>query len=175
VATIMEMTGGIGVDRAIDAVGVDADHAESGPASKTAKLSKKDYKRQVEKVAPKRRPKDGNWEPGNAPSQVLEWAVESIAKAGTFAIIGVYPLTMKSFPIGAAMNKNLTLRMGNCNHRKYIPKLVEMVRSGAINPAEILTQVEPLINVIDAYKAFDARESGWIKVELLPTQHLAAA
>ena len=67
-----------------------------------------------------------------------------------------------------AMNKNLTLKMGNCPHRKYLPKLVGMVRSGLIDPLKILTQREPLTSVIDAYKAFDTRQPGWVKVELEP-------
>lgn len=71
------------------------------------------------------------------------------------------------------MNKNLTLRMGNCPHRKYIPRLVDMVRSGVIDPTLILTQQEPMASAIDAYKAFDERKPGWIKVELEP-QALAA-
>lgn len=54
------------------------------------------------------------------------------------------------------------------NHRKYIPRPVEMVRSGSFDPAKILTQKEPLMSAIDAYKAFDLRRHGWIKVELLP-------
>lgn len=48
------------------------------------------------------------------------------------------------------MNKNLTVKMGNCNHRKYLPMMVELVRTGAIRPTTILTQVEPLTSVIDA-------------------------
>jgi threonine dehydrogenase-like Zn-dependent dehydrogenase len=67
-----------------------------------------------------------------------------------------------------AMNRNLTLKMGNCNHRKYIPKLVELVRAGHVDPTEILTQVEPMTDVLEAYKQFDARKPGWIKVELRP-------
>ncbi len=168
VFAIREATGGIGVDRAIDAVGVDADHAASGPAWATAKASRKMYKQQREEVAPKQNPKDGNWEPGTAPSQVLEWAVESLAKAGTLSIIGVYPLKAKWFPIGMAMNRNITVKMGNCPHRRYIPKLVEMVRNGTINPSRLLTQVQPLVSVLDAYRAFDRREEGWVKVELIP-------
>ena len=62
----------------------------------------------------------------DAPSQVAEWAVKSLAKAGTLSVIGVYPQTMTRFPIGAAMMKNLTLQMGNCPHRKYIPQLIEL-------------------------------------------------
>jgi threonine dehydrogenase-like Zn-dependent dehydrogenase len=41
-----------------------------------------------------------------------------------------------------------------------------------INPEQILTEREPMTSVIDAYKAFDERQPGWIKVELLPmVQH----
>jgi len=47
-----------------------------------------------------------------------------------------------------------------------VPKLLEMVRSGMIHPATILTQQIALDGVIDAYKAFDRREPGWTKVEI---------
>jgi threonine dehydrogenase-like Zn-dependent dehydrogenase len=66
------------------------------------------------------------------------------------------------------MGKNLTIKAGDCNHRRYIPKLVDLVASSAFDPTEILTQVEPMADVIDAYKAFDRRAEGWIKVELKP-------
>jgi threonine dehydrogenase-like Zn-dependent dehydrogenase len=99
---------------------------------------------------------------------VLRWAVEGLAKAGTLSIIGVYPPTMDAFPIGMAMNKNITINMGNCNHRKYIPHLVELVRTGAVVPSELISQVENIEDAVDAYRAFDQRESGWMKVELAP-------
>ena len=67
-----------------------------------------------------------------------------------------------------AMNKNLTVQMGNCNHRKYIPHLVRMVRAGDFDPVGVLTECEPVTSTIEAYEAFDQREAGWIKVELLP-------
>ena len=60
--------------------------------------------------------------------------------------------------------------MGNCNHRKYIPMLVDMVRNGTIDPAKVLTQREPVTDAVSAYKAFDERRAGWIKVELKPSQ-----
>ncbi len=61
-----------------------------------------------------------------------------------------------------------TIRMGNCNHRSYIPKLVEYVRAGALDPEAILSKVEPLAAVIDAYRQFDKRQPGWLKVMLDP-------
>ena len=168
VATIVAMTGGAGVDRAIDAVGVDAEHAHAGPAGEQAKQKEKEFQQEVQEVAPEQNVQDGQWKPGDAPSQVLQWAVEALAKAGTLSIIGVYPPSMKTFPIGEAMNKNITIKMGNCNHRRYAPHLVELVRMGAIDPTEVLTEVEPLSDVMAAYEAFDRREPGWIKVELHP-------
>ena len=164
IAAIKELTSGIGVDRVIDAVGVDANRPHSGPAAKPAA---KKHAKEKEKVAPEANPKDGNWEPGDVPSIVLSWSVEAVAKAGTVSIIGVYS-EVDSFPIGNAMEKNLTLTMGNCNHRRYIPHLLELVSSGSLNPAKILTQREPMTSVIEAYKAFDKRKPGWIKVKLEP-------
>jgi threonine dehydrogenase-like Zn-dependent dehydrogenase len=98
----------------------------------------------------------------------LEWAVQCVAKAGTVAIIGVYPKTDRFFPIGMAMNRNLTINMGNCNHRKYLPRLVDMVRNGTIKPSQIITQHKPLQAAVEAYKAFDTHQEGWMKVELQP-------
>jgi threonine dehydrogenase-like Zn-dependent dehydrogenase len=57
--------------------------------------------------------------------------------------------------------------MGNCNHRKYIPMLVEPVRAGTVDPLRILTQVEPLTDAVEAYKAFDLRKPGWMKVGMM--------
>jgi len=61
----------------------------------------------------------------------------AVAKAGTVSIIGVYG-EVNSFPIGNAMEKNLTVTMGNCNHRRYIPHLIELVRSGNLNLLKFL-------------------------------------
>jgi threonine dehydrogenase-like Zn-dependent dehydrogenase len=97
----------------------------------------------------------------------MHWAALALAKAGTLSIIGVYPLTFRSFPIGLAMNK---VQMGNCPRRKYIPALVDMVQNGTIDPTRVLTKREPLMSAIDAYKAFDLRQPGWVKVELEPAE-----
>jgi threonine dehydrogenase-like Zn-dependent dehydrogenase len=167
VQAIREMTGGIGVDRAIDAVGVDAQGPHFGPAALKAQ-QEEEFRQELNQVAPGMHPKGKTWVPGDAPSMALFWAVEILAKAGTLSIIGVYPSSVKLFPLGEAMNKNLTINMGNCNHRKYIPVLLEMVQNGTVDPSKILTQVEPLTSAVAAYKAFDERQPGWIKVELQP-------
>ncbi len=73
---------------------------------------------------------------------------------------------METFPIGQAMMKNLTITMGNCNHRKYIPRLIELVRTGAVDPTTLVTRHEHVAGAIEAYEAFDRREPGWLKVAL---------
>jgi threonine dehydrogenase-like Zn-dependent dehydrogenase len=175
VEAIKRLTNGIGVDRAIDAVGVDANRAHHGPAAAEAAAHARQFDQEQKKNAPKTNPRGDNWHPGDGPSQVLEWAVAALAKAGTLSIIGVYPQTAQSFPIGMAMNRNLTVNMGNCNHRKYLPTLVELVQSGRVEPTRVLTQVGPLMDVIAAYQAFDQRQPGWIKVELKPGQRAVNA
>src|SRR6185369_4929873 len=106
------------------------------------------------------------WHPGDAPSLALEWAVEALAKAGTLSVVGVYGPSSRRFPLGKAMNKNLTIKMGNCNHRKYIPRLIDLILARTIDPTMILTNVEPLSDAVAAYKAFDSRQESWVKVEL---------
>jgi threonine dehydrogenase-like Zn-dependent dehydrogenase len=174
VETIRELTGGIGVDRCIDAVGIDANRPHSGPA-KPSGSERSEFQAEQKKVAPRTNPKAGNWQPGDAPSQALQWMVESVAKAGTLAVIGVYSEMLKTFPIGEMMEKNLTMRGGNCNHRRYIPQLLELIRTGAVRPEEILTHVGPLTGALEAYRNFDKREPGWIKVKLEPGEAPAVA
>jgi threonine dehydrogenase-like Zn-dependent dehydrogenase len=167
VEAIRKLTDGDGARRIIDAVGIDAQHAHDGPAAPGLldKLATAVEQRFVEPAA---RAIGSHFIAGNSPNQVLEWAVEAIAKGGTLAIIGVYPPTDTHFPIGAAMNKNITMRMGNCNHRRYYDVLIDHVRSGTLDPTRILSQTEPMTGAIEAYKAFDERQAGWMKVELEP-------
>ncbi|KOV81265.1 zinc-dependent alcohol dehydrogenase [Nocardia sp. NRRL S-836] len=138
---VKELTGGIGPDRVIEAVGVDAEKPDDKPSGE-------------------------QWKPGDAPEQALKWAVEMVAKAGSIGIIGVYPPGFEQFPIGEAMNKNLTLRMGNCNHRRYLPRLLDLVVSGVVDPTAFITQHEKPSSAIEAYKSFDLREDGWLKTVL---------
>lgn len=160
VELIEEMTRGIGPDRVIDAVGVDANR---GPGADDEK-----FEDAIDQLVPERA-EGSRFQPGSGPTQVLEWAVEVVAKAGTISLIGVYPPSVESFPIGAAMMKNLTITMGNCNHRRYVPRLVDLTRSGAVDPSALVTQIAGVHDAIDAYEHFDERNEGWLKVALDPT------
>lgn len=168
VETIFNLTGGIGVDRVIEAVGVDAERAHSGPAAEQGEQMAGQFEEDLNQVAPETNPQGDNWNPGDAPSQSLLWSTQCVAKAGTIGVIGVFPPQAMTFPIGALQQRNLTLKGGNCNHRKYIPGLVGLVATGALDPTGILTNREPVTDAIEAYKVFDQRQPGWIKVELQP-------
>ena len=159
VELIKEMTRGVGVDRVIDAVGVDAEHGPNEDAE--------EFEQAVDELVPERAAGE-RFQPGSGPTQALEWAVQVVAKAGTISLVGVYPPTVKQFPIGEAFMKNLTITMGNCNHRKYIPRLVELTRAGVVDPAALVTQIEDVHDAVEAYEHFDARRSGWLKVALDP-------
>jgi threonine dehydrogenase-like Zn-dependent dehydrogenase len=50
--------------------------------------------------------------------------------------------------------------MGNCYHRHYISHLAEQVRNSTTSTEDVFTQIEPLIDVLDAYQAFDQRRPG---------------
>ncbi|MEV4049779.1 zinc-dependent alcohol dehydrogenase [Amycolatopsis sp. NPDC049688] len=166
VAVVRELTGGIGVDRVIDAVGVDAQRPSGGPAAEQLAQQAEQFGQEQAQAAPEASPSGEQWVPGNAPSLAVRWAVEAVAKAGTIGVIGVYPPGFDRFPLGDAMNRNLTIKLGNCNHRRYVPRLLGMVASGAVDPLAFITQHEEPANAIEAYETFDRREEGWLKTVL---------
>ncbi|WP_116204416.1 zinc-dependent alcohol dehydrogenase [Amycolatopsis circi] len=163
VALVRELTGGIGVDRVIDAVGVDAERPKTGPA---APADSDKFEQERAAVAPDAAPDGDLWVPGDAPSQAARWAVDAVAKAGSIGVIGVYPPGFEGFPFGTAMNKNLTIHMGNCNHRRYLPELLDLVRTDVVDPTAFITRREEPTAAIEAYESFDRREDGWLKTVL---------
>jgi threonine dehydrogenase-like Zn-dependent dehydrogenase len=168
VETIFNLTGGIGADRAIEAVGIDAESPQAGSPAEQSEQPEEQAQDELSRVAPETNPQGDTWVPGDAPSQSIIWATQSVKKAGSIGVIGVFPPQAMTFPIGTLQFRNLTARGGNCNHRKYIPMLVGFVEIGALDPTEILTHTEPVTGAIEAYETFDRREPGWIKVELEP-------
>jgi hypothetical protein len=139
VETIKHLTGGPGADRVIDAVGIDAQRPSSGPAAGQLAGQAGPFDAEQRKAAPDADPRGGQWVPGDAPSLAARWAVEAVAKAGSVGIIGINAPEFDVYPVGQAMNKNLTLKMGNCNHRRYVPELLDLVAAGLIDPAAFIT------------------------------------
>lgn len=167
VRVLKQLTNGYGPDGCIDAVGIDAERPHHGPAQKTSVLNNVESFLEQKMVAPVTVPFGEHFRAGDGPSQALNWCLESVRKSGVIAVIGVYPQTAKFFNIGLAMNKSLTIRGANCSHRKYIPRLIEIIQQGKFAPSQILTQVASFTNAIECYKAFDQRLAGWTKVDLI--------
>ncbi|MDD7961876.1 alcohol dehydrogenase catalytic domain-containing protein [Microbacterium thalli] len=165
VEVVKNLTNEIGADCVIDAVGIDAERPKSGPAAVGGEEAA-GFDEEVQQVAPDADPDGDLWRPGDGPSQASRWAVEMVAKYGRIGIIGVYSPLAEVYPIGAAMNKNLTIRMGNCDHHSVTPPLIDMVAAGVFDPADLITEHAAIDDVIAAYEAFDRREPGWVKVAL---------
>ncbi|OKK04560.1 alanine acetyltransferase [Streptomyces sp. CB03234] len=166
VEAVRELTGGIGVDRVIDAVGVDAQRPSRGPAAEALRERAEEFDHERDEAAPEAHPRGDTWVPGDAPSLAALWSVRMAAKAGTVGTVGVYPPQVRHYPFGEAFMKNLTLKTGNCNHRRHLPHLVSLVASGTLDPTPLITRWAGVDDAIEAYRSFDRRESGWTKVAL---------
>lgn len=105
-------------------------------------------------------------EAGNAIA--LHWAINSVKKGGIVSIVGVYGPTGNIVPIGNVVNKGITIRANQASVKRLLPRLIEHVRAGHINPKAMITHRVPLENVADAYHIFSAKLDGCIKPLLLP-------
>jgi threonine dehydrogenase-like Zn-dependent dehydrogenase len=89
-------------------------------------------------------------------------------KGGTLSIMGVYGGFVDKLPMGAAMNKALTFRMGQMFGPKYIPKLVEHVLNGDVDPSAVLTHRLPLAEIKQGFEMFKHKKDQCVKVMLQP-------
>ena len=144
---LMQMTGGMGPDACIDAVGLES-HGLSPDALydriKAAAYMATDH------------------------LHVLRQAIHCCRKGGTVSIPGVYGGLGDKFPMGAAFNKALTFKMGQTHMQRYLKPLLEKVRDGAIDPTFVITHRYPLEKAPEAYDMFHAKRDECIKVVLQP-------
>ena len=145
---LMEMTGGRGPDRCIDAVGCEA----HGSGSFDAVLDKA---KATVMLATDR-------------AHVIRQAIMCCRKQGTISVPGVYVGAIDKFPFGAAMNKGLTIRMGQTHVQRYLAPLLEKIEAGEIDPSFVITHNRPLEDGPELYKTFRDKEDGCIKVVLKP-------
>ncbi len=102
---------------------------------------------------------------------VLTWCINTVRKGGNISIVGVYGPPWNFIPIGTAMNKGLTLRMNQCNVRRYMPRLLEHIRSGRVDAKAIITHRFSLEQAPEAYHLFAQKRDGCIKCVLTPHGH----
>ncbi len=98
----------------------------------------------------------------------LHWAINSVRKGGVVSIVGVYGPTFNAVPIGNALNKGLTLRMNQASVKRHLPRLIEHIQAGRIEPRKVITHRIPLQEVADAYHIFSGKLDNCIKTVLIP-------
>jgi threonine dehydrogenase-like Zn-dependent dehydrogenase len=99
---------------------------------------------------------------------VLREAIMCCRKGGTLSIPGVYIGFVDKIPMGAAMNKGLTFKMGQTHMQRYMQPLLEMVEQGKIDPSVVITHKVSLEEAPPMYKTFRDKQDGCIKVVLKP-------
>jgi len=98
----------------------------------------------------------------------LHWAINSVKKGGIVSIVGVYGPTDNLVPIGNVVNKGITIRANQASVKRLLPKLIDHVQSGRLNPKGIITHRIPLEEVSDAYHIFSEKLDNCIKPILIP-------
>ncbi|MBX9678035.1 MAG: glutathione-dependent formaldehyde dehydrogenase [Gemmataceae bacterium] len=98
----------------------------------------------------------------------LHWAINAVKKGGIVSIVGVYGPIDTLIPIGNVVSKGLTLRGNQASVKRLLPRLIEHVRTGVLNPKALITHHVPLEEVSDAYRIFSDKLDGCIKTVLIP-------
>lgn len=98
----------------------------------------------------------------------LHWAINSVKKGGIVSIVGVYGPTDNLVPIGNVVNKGITIRANQASVKRLLPKMIEHVQAGRINPKGIITHRLPLEEVSEGYRMFSRKLDDCIKTVLIP-------
>jgi threonine dehydrogenase-like Zn-dependent dehydrogenase len=145
--TLKEMTGGRGPDAAIDAVGMEAHSPRPDYYLDKAKQAVK-----IETDRP----------------LALREAIRCVRNGGIVSVIGVYAGFIDMFPMGAVMNRGLTIKSAQCHVQHYWERLRDMIEEGRIDPTFIVTHTLPLEDGPRGYDLFRNKRDDCVKVVLKP-------
>ncbi len=148
VEALKEMTGGRGPDAVIDAVGLEAHGTGVGGFYDRAKQV---LRMQTDRPA------------------ALREAIQACRPGGTVSIPGVYAGMIDKMPMGVAFGKGLTFRMGQTHTHKYMPLLLDHIVAGDVDPSFIVTHRLGLDDAPAAYRDFNDKQDGCVKVVMKPT------
>jgi threonine dehydrogenase-like Zn-dependent dehydrogenase len=143
-----DMTGGRGPDACIDAVGMEGHNHH-------VMLDTYDRVKQAVRLETDR-------------PHALREAILACKNGGIVSIIGAYGGFVDKFPIGSAMNRSLTFRMGQCHVHRYLQPLLERVERGDIDPSFVISHTLPLDQAPMGYEMFLNKEDDCTKVVLKP-------
>ncbi|MDB4960173.1 MAG: Threonine dehydrogenase [Myxococcales bacterium] len=128
---LKELTGGRGPDACIDAVGMEAHgHGAQFAYDRAKQMARIELDRPI----------------------ALREAIMSCKNGGVVSVIGVYGGFIDKFPMGALMNRGLTLRSGQCHVKRYMQPLLERIERGDIDPSFVISHT---MNLSDAPKGYD--------------------
>jgi threonine dehydrogenase-like Zn-dependent dehydrogenase len=144
---LKEMTGGRGPDACIDAVGLEAHGHTAMYAYDRAKQAL-----MLESDRP----------------LVLRETIMACRPGGTVSVIGVYGGLVDKFPMGAVMNKGLTIKTGQCHVHRYMRPLLERIQRGDIDPSFVITHRLQLDEAPHGYDIFNNKEDECVKIVLKP-------
>lgn len=145
---IQELTKGRGADACIDAVGTEPE-------------TKSGFDAVIDRV------KVATFMGTDRP-HVLRQAIQCCRNFGTVSIVGVYGGYVDKIPMGSAINRGLTFRMAQTPVQHYLPKLLDLIETGQIDPSVVITHRASLEDGPDLYKTFRGKHDGCIKVVLRP-------
>jgi threonine dehydrogenase-like Zn-dependent dehydrogenase len=151
---LKDITGGIGPDACIDAVGLEAHSSELQgvyDSVKTALMLETD------------RP------------IVLRQAIQAVRKGGTLSIPGVYGGLLDKVPFGAAFGKGVTMKMGQTNMHNYMKPLLERIEKGQIDPTYIISHRITLDEAPAMYRVWREKEQQVTKIVIDPWAEKIAA
>jgi threonine dehydrogenase-like Zn-dependent dehydrogenase len=144
---LQDMTGGIGPDASIDCVGLEAHGAFADNVWDQIKVSTF---------------------MGTDRAHVIRQAIMATRKGGRVSIPGVYGGFVDKFPMGALMEKGLTLRTGQTHVQRYLPALYTAIAEGKIDSSFLISHRLPLDQGPVGYKNFKEQQDTWTKVVLKP-------
>ncbi|MBE7414332.1 MAG: glutathione-dependent formaldehyde dehydrogenase [Deltaproteobacteria bacterium] len=144
---LRDITGGMGPDACIDAVGMEAHGKGHGRVYDAVK-----NKLRAETDRP----------------TALRQAILACRKGGTVSIAGAYAGYIDKVPVGAAFNKGITIKGGQTHVQKYMPRLLDLVEDGKADPSDVITHSFGLEEGPVAYEVFKHKEDGCVKVVLRP-------
>ncbi len=142
---LMEMTAGIGPDAVIDAVGMEA---HGWTPDNVVDVIKQ------------------NIGPGADRGHAFRMALMACRKGGRVSVPGVYGGMLDKFPLGAMMEKGLTIKSGQTHVQKYTAPLLEMIEEGKIDTTFLISHHLPLEEAPTGYKNFRDNQNEWTKVVL---------